>query len=290
MAKDKKVPWEGSITNIQGNVLEALARYKFLTMSQMLSLDIGTTQYQYLAKQTKSLRDRGKPLIGCHNFHTPQPRKGRVESMYYLTKRGREALVFELDMEQEKIKMPIGNSVAYKDYLHRRYTIDYQIALDKWANANGIEVPYFDTYFDKIGNNRVLKNLRAKTRVTLSETEYFIPDGMCFLKKDGDRRLHLMEMYNGKDTGRVVKQLHKHAQALSFKCTHRQFNINTDRSYTIVLVFQYESIMRATIQRIQEEGAFLHIAKYFLCKTIEEVNENKFDNWIDLHGEIVPFR
>ena len=126
MAKNK-VKWDGRITMIQGNVLEALARYKFLTMSQMLKLDIGTTQYQYLAMQTKSLRDRGRPLIGCHNFHIPQPRKGRVESMYYLRPKGREALVFELDIPEEKIKMPIGKSVAYKDYLHRKYTIDYQI-------------------------------------------------------------------------------------------------------------------------------------------------------------------
>ena len=99
-----------------------------------------------------------------------------------------------------------------------------------------------------------------------------------------------MEMYNGKDTGRVVRQLHKHAQALSFKCTHRQFNIDTDRSYTIVLIFQYESIMRATIERIQEEGAFQNIARYFLCKTIEDVNKNQLDKWVDLNGEEVGFR
>jgi len=290
MAKNKKVKWEGRITNIQGKILEGLARYKFLTMSQMLKMDIGTTQYQYLAMQTKSLRDRGRSLIGCHNFHIPQPRKGRVESMYYLTRKGREALVFELDIEQEKIKMPIGNSVAYKDYLHRKYTIDYQIALDQWAEENGATIPFFDTYFDKVGNNRVSKNLRAKTRITLPDDEYFIPDGVYYLEKEETKRLHLMEMYNGKDTGRVVKQLHKHAQALSFKCTHRQFNIDTERSYTIALVFQYESIMRATIQKIQEDGTFIHIAKYFLCKTIDEVNENKLDKWIDLQGETVSFR
>lgn len=288
--ENKKVPWAGRITNIQGNVLEALSRYKFLTMSQMLKLDIGTTQYQYLQKQIKSLRDRGRPLIGTHNFHTPQPRKGRVESMHYLTPKGREALVFELDIEAENVKMPIGKSMAYKDYQHRKYTIDYQIELDKWASRNGAVVPVFDTYFDKVGNNRVSKNLRAKTRITLSQDEYFIPDGVYSLKREGSKRLHLMEMYNGKDTGRVIRQLHKHAQALAFKCTHRQFNLDPDFSYTIDLVFQFESIMKATIERIQEDGAFTNIGQYFLCKTIEEVNEGKLDTWVDLHGEVVPFR
>lgn len=286
----KLVPWAGRITSIQGNILEHLARYKFLTSSQLLRLDVGTTQYQYLSKQLKSLRDRGRPLIGCHNFSTPQPRKGRVESMYFLKPHGRQALVFELDIEAEKIKMPIGKSVAYKDYLHRKYTIDYEIELDKWAKANGAVVPVFDTYFDKVGNNRVSKNLRAKTRIVLSDDEYFIPDGAYFLKKDESRRLHLMEMYNGKDTGRVVKQLHKHAQALSFKCTHREYNLDPDFSYTIDLVFQYPSIMKATIDRLAEEGTFTNIGQYFLCKSIEEVNEGKLDQWINLHGEVVPFR
>ena len=286
----KKVPWAGRITSIQGNILEALARYKFLTNTQLLRLDVGTTQYPYLAKQIRSLRDRGRPLVGTHNFHTPQPRKGRVESMHYLTLKGREALVFELDKDVESIKMPVGKSVAYKDYLHRRYTIDYQIELDKWAEQNGATVPIFDTYFDKVGNNRVSKNLRAKTRITLSQDEYFIPDGAYFLKREGGKRLHLMEMYNGKDTGRIIRQLHKHAQALAFKCTHKQFNLDPDFSYTVDLVFQYESIMRATIERIQEDGAFTNIGQYFLCKTIEEVNDGQLDTWVDLFGEVVPFR
>lgn len=289
MAKDN-IKWQGTITNIQGNVLEKLARYKFLTMSQFLRLDIGTTQYNYLTMQIKSLRDRRRALVGCHNFHTPQPKKGRVESMYFLTKFGREALISELGIEEKTIKMPIGKTMAYKDYWHRRFTIDYEIQLDKWGNSNGVIIPFFDTYFDKVGNNRIAKNLRAKTRITLSENEYFIPDGLYYLHKEDAKRLHLMEMYNGKDTGRVVRQLHKHAQALSSKCTHKQFNLEANRSYTITLVFEHESIMQATIERIQQEGAFHKIAKYFLCKSIEDVREGDFDNWIDLNGEVVPFR
>lgn len=284
------VEWSDKITNIQGNVLENLARYKFLTMSQMLRMDIGTTQYQYLAKQVKSLRDRGNALIGCHNFNTPQPKRGRVESMYFLKPKGREALVFELELKAEKIKMPIGTAMAFKDYFHRKYTIDYQIELDRWAKQKGFEIPFFDTYFDKVGNNRVAKNLRAKTRITLSNDEYFIPDGVYPIRKESGRRFHLMEMYNGKDTGRVVKQLHKHAQALTFHCTHKQFNLDPESSYTIALVFQFESIMDATIERIQADGSFAQIYQYFLCKSIDQVNKGELDEWLNLHGELTKFR
>ena len=39
------------LTSIQLRILKALAKYKYLTFSQMLKIDIGTTQYQYLRKQ-----------------------------------------------------------------------------------------------------------------------------------------------------------------------------------------------------------------------------------------------
>jgi hypothetical protein len=48
--------------------------------------------------------------------------------------------------------------------------------------------------------------------------------------------------------------------------------------------------MQATIERLQEQGTFTNIGQYFLCKTIQDVNDGQLDNWINLHGEVVPFR
>lgn len=291
MTLDKrKIPWEGVITSIQGNVLEGLARYKFLTMSQMLSLDIGTVHYQYLHRQIASLRDRIKPLVGCHNFKTPQPRKGKVESMYFLTKKGKLSLIHDLMIPEEEIKIPIGKTVAYKDYLHRKSTIDFQIALDKWANDRGYHVPFFDTYFDKTGNNRVSRNLKAKTRIALSENDYFIPDGAFkVFDTENEQRFYLFEMYNGKDSARIVRQMHKHAQSMTFRCTHRKYSIEENKSYKVVLVFQFESIMQAVIERVQKDPAFTYIKQYFICKTIEDVREKDFNEWVNTSGEIIPF-
>jgi len=98
----------------------------------MLKMDIGTTQYQYLWKQTASLRDRIKPLVACNSFPNPNPRKGKVESIYYLTKDGRDALIEDLFYHEDEIKFQVGNSIAYRDYDHRKKQIDFQIALDRW--------------------------------------------------------------------------------------------------------------------------------------------------------------
>ena len=101
----KTVPWEGKITNIQANILESLAKYKYLTIPHLLALEIGTNQYKYMWKQISSLRDRRKPLVICNNYDVPEPRKGRVFSMYHLSKEGKKALVQELDYPIEDLSL-----------------------------------------------------------------------------------------------------------------------------------------------------------------------------------------
>jgi len=264
----KKIPWENKITFIQSNVMEHLARYKFLTLSQMLALDIGTTQYQYLWKQVMSIRDRKNPLVGCHSFGIPQPQKGKVE----------------------RIKMPIGKTAAYRDYFHRKYTIDFQIALDKWANENGVIIPYFDTYFDKVGNNRKDKSLRAKTKIGEGDDDYFIPDGVFDVTIEDVKRFYLFEMYNGVDTGRTIKQLTKHAHALVERKTHTKYKLDRKKSYNIVLVFEFDSMMKAVIKRISSDERFKFIEKYFLCKSLAQVRAGDFyNNWTTLSGKKSDF-
>lgn len=269
----KKVPRNTVITEIQGNVLEALAKYKFLTLKQMLEIGVWTAHYQYLRKQVSSLRDRTKPLVACNNFKVPQPRKGKVESMYYLTKKWKDALIHELQIPEEDIKIPIGKTVAYKDYLHRKNTIDFQIQLEKRSSTIGLEVSQFDTYFDKVGNNRVAKNLKAKTKIIIREDEYFIPDAVFRLRHQNEsEKFFLFEMYNGKDTSYIIRQLHKHARALVAKSTHKQFNLDESKSYTILLLFQFEWIYKALIERVQRnEWEFAYVQKYFLCKTLKDI-------------------
>jgi len=277
----KNILWAHTITNIQENILLGLARYKFLTSSQILLLDVGTKHYPYLWKQLVSLRDRNKPLVQCHNFPAPNPKKGRVESMYFLTKEGKRQILSNGFMSSEEtIKLPKGKTIAYKDYFHRKYTIDFQIQLDKWANENDKTVDFFDTYFDKIGNNRTGKNLRAKTRIDFTGNTFLIPDGVFTV----NGQLYLFEMYNGKDTGRVLEQLHKHAEALTYRYTHKAYNLDTKKAYTTVLLFEFMSAKNALLQRIQNEPSFEFIRPYFFAKSLEELHQESFVIWTDLDG------
>lgn len=81
-------------------------------------------------------------------------------------------------LESEEIRMPIGRAkLFFKDYFHRKYTIDFHIKLRKWAKKIQIELCFFDTYFDKIGNNRKNKNLKAKTKLDVGNS-YLIADAV----------------------------------------------------------------------------------------------------------------
>lgn len=287
----KKIKWERVITNIQGKVLEGLGRYRFLTLRQMLDLGVGTTQYKYLWEQVRSLRDRKRALVRCHRYENPAPRKGRVEDMYFLTPVGKEVLITELLVAEEQIKMPIGTIPAYKDYFHRKYTIDVQILLDSWAKNNEVSVRFFHTYFDMTGDNRVHKNLQAKTKVYLEGEDYFIPDGVFQLERGEETRLVLFEMYNGKNSGRVIEQLHKHALALTERHTHRQFGYDLNKSYPIMMVFEFDSIKRAVVEKAKREvskhgvQSFSRVEQYFISKSLEELKaETLNEHWTTLFG------
>ncbi|MEM6700335.1 MAG: hypothetical protein AAF599_18165 [Bacteroidota bacterium] len=195
----------------------------------------------------------------------------------------------ELNYEGQ-IKMPIGRgSLPYKDYQHRINTINFQIQLDQWAASNGCQIPFFHTYFDKEGDNRVNKNLRAKTKIELDNNDFFIPDGAFKIITEQQERFFLMEMYDGKDTNRTVQQLHKHALALTKRYTHQTYQLPTNKSYSIILIFEYASHLQAVLQRIQtKEPSFQLIQKYFRAKSLEQLATTLFlEEWQTLRGEEV---
>lgn len=286
MRPDKPIPWSGTITNIQGKVLESLAKFKFLTLTQMLEIGVGTGQYKYLWKQVASMRDRRRKLVDRKSFNT-EDRLGRVEDFYFLTQKGRETLILEFRMAEEEIRMPFGGSIAYKDYHHRKSTIDFHLKLCLWAKGRGAEVTSFATYFDKEGNNRSGKNLNTLTKIDFGEGEYIIPDAAFKLKLGSRERLFLFEMHNGADTMRLMKQLHQHAQALVMKHTHKKFGYDPMKSYTTLLLFENRASQQSFINRVLKEGAaFSKVQKFFLCKNLEELTVGKFgENWETIFGD-----
>lgn len=263
-------------------ILESLAKYKFLTTKQFLRLGI-VKHRTNLVPLLRDLRDRHRPLIAKISFAV-HPKFGRLEDVYYLTNWGVKFLIENLDYEREDIRYPIGkSSLFFRDYFHRLYTIDFHIEYEDWANKNDYEILFFHTYFDKVGANRgKSKNkLQALTKIELNEgKDYIIADAISMFESPERKYLFSLEVYNGKDTKRIVKQLKKHIIALSEGKPSLQYNFK--RGSKVIVIFELESTMKAVIERLNQDDEFEGFDDYFLFKTIDNLKKDFFNHWFNL--------
>lgn len=268
----------------QQQILEALAQYKFLTVSQMLKLGISTDRSN-LQKQIKALTEIKRQYIEGLSFGIV-PKKGKLENVYYLKPKGQRLLIEGLQYQDNEIKLPKGrNSFFSRDYFHRKYSIDFEIALQQSAESAGDEVVFFDRYFDKQGNNRRDKNLEAKTKIILKNDRYLVADGIFMLSTPKGERLHCFELYNGKDTKRIYGQLRQYLEALELGSPSTKHN--HPKGFLILSVFEYESILQSTLQRIQENSGFSKVRPFYFFKSLQSVvKDGAYTDWINGEGEM----
>jgi hypothetical protein len=266
----------------QTEILLALAQFKFLTTSQLQKLV--PREIAWLRKQIVLISKREKPLIEklSFGFH---PKFGKLENVFCLTPNGRETLCQTLSIEREAVKMPVGNSsLFFKDYTHRRNTIDIHVHLQLWTKTSDFEIVFFDTYFDKIGNNRRDANLQAKNKIDLPNGDYLIPDAITLLDNSETQFLYLIEMYDGKDTKRVIEQLHKHAQAIALGSPSVKYGFA--KSNRVLCVFEFESNRDAVLSRLHNNPAFAAMTNHFLFKTLEAIRTQDFtEGWLNLESK-----
>jgi len=280
-----------TITFAQSNILLALAKYKFLTASQMTALGI-MSKTKNINEALRELRWKKQPLVAYQSFGTI-PKVGKLENIHYLTRYGKQALMNHLGLLPSEIKTPIGTSTLfYQDYFHRKNTIDCEIAMNLWAESRPyLEAPFCTRYFDTEGNNRRSKNLRSKNKFALKgKARFLIPD-MVFQIRDNRSKqesLFVLEMYNGHNAMRTTEQLKKHVEAIELGSISDAFGVNY--SHQVLVVCEHQVLQEAVIGRIKENSIFTNVKDYFLFKTFTEVKSQptRFgENWLNLKGEMV---
>jgi hypothetical protein len=271
------------ITEVQGKILLALSKYKFLTASQLHRLNIAK-DISYIRTQLKNMSESsknayiGKMVFGIHASI------GRLENVYYLTKRAKEILIEDFGLQEHEIKYPIGTRLYDKDYFHRKNTIDFQIRLQEWISKTECVVDFFDTYYDKIGNNRRDGTSESKTKILLKDENFLLADGIFQISTPGNKYLFLFEMYNGRDTKRVIAQLHKHVQAIELGTPSLKYKF--PKGHRVIAIFEFETAKKAVIQRAEEDSIFQNMYQRFLFKSLDEIKlVDFFENWHLMLGE-----
>ena len=268
-------------------IIEALARYKFLTVSQLDFLNILKNKMG-LYQRLRELRSGKKPFIK-NNVFGIMAGKGRLEDFYFLEKRGKDFLIEDLDYKEENIKIPKGTSSLFlRDYFHRMETINFYLYLDRFLLQNESHIIFLDYYFDKIGNNRSKKNLRAKNKIDIEETGgYIIPDIVTKFRYKKEPYLFFFEQHNGKDTKKLLKQLYYHLLAIEQGAGAEKYQMK--KSHRVAVVFEFEGILKATLKRIEKIAEFEGFEKFFIFKTNEELKKDFFNGWVTLNNKKTTF-
>jgi len=273
----------------QVDALEHLGSYKYLTSSLFVLLKLYKNRGD-VTNTLKPLLTAKRPLIGKKDFK-PDPTYGRVESMYYLTKYGKNYLVNNLNYKSSEVKY-INKDVDLfqKDYFHRKSTVDFCIRLKQWIEYKDGDMLFFYYYFDKLGNNRAkdkTKHVYALNRLELRSGDTFIPDMMTMFTIDDREYLFLFEQHNDKSTTRIIKELVPYLQAISEGLFENQFGF--PRSPRMAIVCKYESVKNNTIKRLKQDKRFDKFHNFFIFKSNSELENDFNQNWSLIDGQRVSF-
>lgn len=271
------------INNIQATILELLAVYQYLSVSQLQVLT--KKSLSYLREQLAILRQR--KYIAAYTVTVTA--KVRAESIYHLSPVGVEFL------QNEKafigaINYPKGSSVlVVKDYMHRLAFQWLQIYTRLHLEQERIKLVDFSTYFDKTGNNRKDKNLEAKTKIILNKEtgQFYIPDGTMLCEKQNKITLYLIEHFADKNTIRIINTIATHAKIIANGNASRQYNVQSNP--VILCCFSFDSIKQAVIKRLIANEQFTPVSPLFLFASLDDVKENFRHAWHTITSHKLQF-
>jgi DNA-binding MarR family transcriptional regulator len=255
----------------EASVLKAIGRFKFLTYGQMIRLGIDKHKSN-LSKVVTGLRDRKRPYV------KKIPNRIGDEVKHYLTKKGRDALAELYSVSEAEILFPKGNILTdTQDQKHRTSIISIQIELTLSSERVSVPMLFCDRYFDTTGNNRVDRNLKSKTAFHYTDTKTVKADLIFSLQTTKQKELYIVELENGKDTLKAVEKCANHARALLRASLNEKYNF--PGAYRCLWVFEHESIMIKTQERLQQLAFFDNLHEYFLFKPLDAIQENVFAGW-----------
>lgn len=266
------------LTEKQEQILLLLGRFKFLTTSQMIRLGIDRHRSN-LSTALAPLKSGKRPLVKTLEFGL-MPQKGRVESLYFLSKQGSDLLQEQLQVNE--VKYPISRNVSFtSDYFHRVATIDSEVAL--FLSKQTKEVVFSHRYFDQTGSNRT-GDMSVDTKIVMNEKE-IIADWIFLVRTPKQEELYCAEIYmDDHDTNRPYHSLRSYLQAISEGSPSTKYHFN--RSNRVLALFGTERIMFSVIQKMQSDPDTSNFSRHFLFKHLGSLDTDFHEGWIHLTGEI----
>lgn len=270
------------ISNIQEKILRELAKYKFLTAKHLLNIGVSKNA-SFIQKSLKLLQNYSlidKTDVGFI------PTVGKSSNIYFLTKRGFDALIENTKLDISEIQYPKSKGGIFSnDYRHRVNTISVWIEIEKWIENTDKEMDFVDTYFQSTGNNKTENKLKAKTRLDFTNGKHIDSDLIFRYKTAQDSFLYCLEVYNDYQTTRVLTSLKHYLTAGKEGTASRKYKHH--KGFRILAVFEDGQTMDNAIKKLQIDNEFQGLSKFFLFKSLQNISNGFAENWIDLNNNFI---
>lgn len=272
-----------SISPIQEKILRGLAKYKYLTTDQLQRLT-GVKHKQQVYENLRALRDRGFVDSIIYGAVT---RVGTTSKLNFLTYKGAKVVSDLPDIGG--IRYPKSTTTMFKnDFYHRIHTIDLMIGFDQWIDTTAHLPTFFDTYFDTIGSQKsdVLKST-SKTRVEVSEQVSVTPDAIFgFEEGAGAQRLFVLEVTNGRDTGRTTRQIKNNLVAIYKGKVSEKYGIK--KTPLLLVAFEHEAHRDGVRKAVMQEGfttTFQGLERYLFFAMQKQASQDWAGSWETIEGQ-----
>lgn len=250
--------------DIQTQILERLATYKFLSISQMETLGCPLSK-KSLYEILWTLREEPRALIWKTTFRY-NPKFGRVEDMHFLTQKGKKYLVREQARLAKDIQLPLWNTLFYKDYRHRKKTIDIHIAMRTSFETKGAEILFFDTYFSW---KKKLNWSWRETATRIDIGDKSIRADAIFLSRffPNGNLLFCLEVHQGYRVQKICDQLILYTHALAQGSVSTKYKVPV--GFRVLSVFEHQSTLNTVIERLRDHPRFRFLQAYILAKSYD---------------------
>ena len=275
------------ITGQQEKIVRLLATYKFLTVSQLDRLGAGYKKRIYDSLQ--KLSQEG--LVKYADYKSLLRYGKQLERIHYLTPKAAVLLVENThNLHLDDIRYPKSSTTLFThDYFHRVSTINTQISIGEWLHANDFELLKYETYFDVIGSRKKgkVEPMQTITRVDFGNGYFLDPDSIVIYSKSEKTKMLLVEVYNGKDTKRVIEQLRKHVYVIKHGLAAAKYDLKVVAK--VVATFDDPGNMKAVLDKLTQDAYFQFdgIENYFFLGLAKAVNEDFEHGFVNLLGESV---
>jgi len=268
------------ISSLQYELLTHLLSFKQLTIPQFELLQKNKHSYQTIRRNLEKLYKRRRPYINRIEYKKVS-HFGKLSSVYNLRKLGLDVIESQLDIVQSKNAFVASSPRLTGDYFHRTRSIDFQIKLTLAEQDEGFKTTHCSHYFV---HKKVASSFISVNRIIVVDGLYIIPDLIFNIERNGCQRLLLFELHNGNDKKRIIEQIRNHALALVSLNCHEKFKIEKHRYYNILLLFEESQVQKAVIEHVKNDIWYKDVAKFFLCKSLNQEYDSLLGNWTDLDG------